>query len=48
MSAAPSIALASLQGRLVGISDGAIFVVFLQTRLAVNLFGGKITGAIKG
>jgi hypothetical protein len=48
MSAAPSIALASLQGRLVGISHSAVSVAFFETRVAVNRFGRKIAGAIKG
>jgi hypothetical protein len=32
----------------VGIGDGAIAVVFFQTRVAMDLFGGKIAGAIEG
>jgi len=33
---------------LVGIGDSAVSVVFFQTRVAVNRFGGKIAGAIEG
>lgn len=33
---------------LMGIGDGAVSVVVFQTRVTVNLFGGKIAGAIEG
>ena len=33
--------------QLMGIGDGAVSVVCFQTRLAVNLLGGKIAGAIE-
>src|SRR5918992_6145173 len=32
---------------LMGISDGAVSMMFFQTRVAVNLVGGKIAGAIE-
>ena len=32
---------------LMGIGDGAISVMFFSTRVAVNLFGGKIARAIE-
>jgi hypothetical protein len=34
--------------QLMGIGHGAIAMVFFQTRVAVNLLGGKIAGAIEG
>ena len=34
--------------QLMGLGDGAVAVVLFQTRLAVNLLGGKIAGAIEG
>ena len=33
---------------LMGIGDGAVAVMVFQTRIAMNLFGGKIAGTIEG